>query len=223
MKGCRKRLLVAVLSVPLTCLALVIGVSIVDTRDAGGLPTLVVLDAATNPPATDPPTLTDAPTDTPTATLTVTPSPTITHTPMPSHTPTITNTPEPAEWVRQIAERVTRQEVRGVFVHEHIPSVVIDYEMADSLTRGMMRRGAENAMIDMTCDLRETGLFTGYTYQFTAEVDLVDAFGNTRAGEGLVVRLLPEAVERINCAPGDRFLIQLERIAEFYQLHPDLR
>lgn len=177
--------------------------------------------AVITPSATS--TITDTPVPSATATITNTPVPsataTITDTPIPSNTPAPTATLRPEDIVRQIIDDIIMTEIIEIQVNDYGPAVVASWMMIDSW--GDLVNYTNHEMVDVACGLREIGLFAGWNYQFTAKVNLVDQYGNHLVGDGVVTRLLPEAIERINC--DETILVNLEVVAEYYEVHPALR
>ncbi len=131
--------------------------------------------------------------------------------------PLPTETPDTATTLETLADGVVIGEIEEVI--ENMGALVIRYKMGQDFS-GYNVGFAEDEMVHLACVLREAG-YTDGNYQFHALVDLADAFGNISLGDGLVVRLMPEAIAAINCE--NYAIVNLEAIAQYYELAEGLR
>ncbi|MBO0729300.1 MAG: hypothetical protein J2P57_08575 [Acidimicrobiaceae bacterium] len=115
---------------------------------------------------------------------------------------------------RADSPRVSR-EAKGVYV--------INFDVGDNLTAGMIRTGVAMDVFDMAEKINESGV----SYQkliFWGEGPLTDAYGNTEDGLLFRATFTNDTVQRINW---DSFVSSwdgLEQLADgFVYLHPSLR
>jgi hypothetical protein len=116
---------------------------------------------------------------------------------------------------------LTRENVR-FNINDGGQVITVNYIMGDNFTKDMQVRGAELNMIDIVCKAKSLDFkYNNYTFLMTAEVVLVDSFGNESIADGLTVRLMPEQVSQINC--DNRSNIRFSDIADFYRVHQALQ
>jgi hypothetical protein len=165
---------------------------------------------------------------------------TITNTPPPIPTATITHTPiasflqntlspESQALLTEVASSISSgsqaetlilNSLRGrddvsVRINEWVPSISTEFRMNASVW------GAEQDILKVTCELKESGLIPDFVYIFVAQVELVDRFGNITVESGVTAQLRPETVAKMNC--NNRGLIELSSIADSHRIHPALR
>jgi hypothetical protein len=143
---------------------------------------------------------------------------TVTPIPLPSETPAPSDTPDPVAVLRSVADGVVIGAIEEVIINP-AGGVVIRYAMGQGFG-GYDVGFAEDEMVHLACVLRDAG-YTGGNYQFHALVNFVDDFGNTNLGDGLVIRLMPDAIAAINC---DAYAsVNLQAISQYYELAEGLR
>ena len=122
-------------------------------------------------------------------------------------------TPPPAP--PPTTEDLIRNEVRDVQdITINTGAIVVTYRYQALISYDIAT--LERQMVNLACTLRNAG-HTAQNFQFAAQLPVTDAFGNESWQNGLVVRLLPDAINAINC---DSFAgnINLRAIADFYQV-----
>lgn len=125
-------------------------------------------------------------------------------------------TEDSAGAIWRIADGVIIGEIQEVL--SDLGPIVIKYEWAR--VTGYSVGFAEDEMAHLACELRAAG-YTGVNYQFHALAQYNDGFGNLSYGDGLTVRLLPDAIAAMNC---DNYaIIDIRAIAQFYELAEQLR
>lgn len=171
------------------------------------------------------------PTDTPTATASPTITLTPSQTPLPSDTPIPTDTPAPTA-TRTIEEEAanlimnTRNtslkdaNIEDANVNTQTKVIVLRYAMEEALITSQYRTEADRDFILIICNLRDHG-FEEYEYWFTATAPGTNSFGNDIQIEALEIELSAATAAKINC--DNTSSVNLEDIAERYDLHPDLR
>lgn len=105
-------------------------------------------------------------------------------------------------------------EIYSVEVNESVPSVVAVFDWPGTLDL------MDWKILEIACHLRETRHFDGYRLLLTGRVGLVNQFGETSQGDGVVARLLPDVIERINCEMTAS--LEVAPIADYYEVHPAL-
>jgi hypothetical protein len=153
------------------------------------------------------------PSRTPAGAASETPIPLPTDTPIPLPT----NTPDPVEAVRELADGVIIGDIEEVIVN--MGALVVRYQMGQDFS-GYNVGFAEDEMVHLACVLRDAG-YAESNYQFHALVEFRDDFGNISLGDGLVARLMPDAIAAINCE--NYAIVNLQGIAQFYELAEGLR
>jgi hypothetical protein len=144
--------------------------------------------------------------------------PTVTPIPLPTNTPAPSETPDPLAALRNVADGVVIGAIEEVIINP-AGGIVVRYAMGQGFG-GYDVGFAEDEMVHLACVLRDAG-YTGGNYQFHALVNFVDDFGNASLGDGLVVRLMPDAIAAINC---DAYAsVNLQAIAQYYELAEGLR
>lgn len=83
-----------------------------------------------------------------------------------------------------------------------------------------IRSTAQEDIVDLICELREGG-FRRRSFDITADVKLVDQFGDEEYNTGVSVLVTASDSSRINC--DNRSSVNIELIAEEYYEHPSIR
>lgn len=167
------------------------------TRTAIAAAQVVTQNAEATNIALTPPTETATVTETelPTATAT------ITVTAVPSATPTASSTPSIEDVAKQTIESVIgdgKVERISIITLGSPKLLAMDYPMPESFS-GYAVDYTGRQMLKMACSLYQAG-FTGYRYQFSAMVDLVNTTnGQTFRDDGLTVQIESDTVATWNC------------------------
>jgi len=122
--------------------------------------------------------------------------------------------------VRLLVDHRAEGDVSEVTVAPFTPAVLATWHMREGWS-GYNVSATEQEMVQVACDLRDLGIFEGYRFVFTGEVNLVDSYGVTSVGEGMTVWLEADTIGRIACDNVGG--VNLRNIASSYDIRADLQ